>query len=139
MGRFCVCLFVCLSTHSPLKTIEPGLRPSQPGLSPSQPVLKPEAWLASCMDLMPGRLGLRPGWLGLSPGWLGLRPGRIAQSGGRTHRQIDKWTSKQTYRKSLHSTELCPLSGPLPQKENKRKKKVELQKGPLTAKFGPDL
>ena len=69
-------------------------------------------WLASCLA---GCLGLRPGWLGLRPGWM-------AQRGeGRT--------DESTYRKSPHSTGLCPLSGPLPKKaslyEERRRAKAK--------------
>ena len=69
----------------PLRPSLPCLRSSQPDLKPSQPPSQASRF--------------RPGWLGLRSGWM-------AQRG--------EQTDVNTYRKSSHSTGLCPLSGPLP-------------------------
>ena len=98
------------SVHSPLWAIQPGLRPSQPGL-------KSEAWLAGWLGPSSGWLGLRPCWLGLKPGKLGLGPGKLGlRPGWMAQRGTYGRTDTRMYRKSPHSTVLCPLSGLLPKK-----------------------
>ncbi len=65
------------------------------------------------MALRPAWMALRPSWLALRPIWLALRPNWMAlgPSGG-----TDEWTDKRTDGKSPYFTGLCPLSGPLPKK-----------------------
>ena len=64
------------------------------------------------METFLNRLETNVDLIMLWPNWLGLRPGSMAQRGGGMDGQMDV----QTDGKSPHSTELRPLSGPLPKK-----------------------
>ena len=87
MGIFSICLFVPPSVCSP-----PLGHPARTEAQPARPEAQPAR-----SEAQPARSEAQPAKL--QAGWPGGGNGQ---------------TDRQTNRKSLHSTGLCPLSGPLP-------------------------
>ena len=94
---------------SPLRAIQPGLRPSQLGLRPSQP-------------------GLRPSQPGLNPSQPGLRPSQLSlKPEGGTNGRTDGRTNKQKI--SPFYRTLSPIGAAALPPPMKTKEKVEQGKG----------